>query len=130
MSHETTSTSPSNSSTQPPRRDRRWVAPTIAVVLIVIGVVAFVRNFGVDIPDNWGGFLLLIPAAGCLVAANRRYRAAGGAIDGNTAALFIGSAIFALMFVVVFFRLDENWFGPLVIIAIGLAILVRHYWRL
>lgn len=131
MSQETASPSqPSPASpSHGPQRDRRWVAPTVAVLLIVVGFVAFMRNFGVDIPDNWGGLLLLIPAAGCLVAALRRYRTAGASIDGNTAALFIAAAVFALMFVVVFFRLDQNLFGPLVVMAVGAGILARHYWR-
>ena len=45
--------------------------PIGAVVLIIVGVVFLLGNFGFHLPPHWWAVLLLIPAVGLLVAAIR-----------------------------------------------------------
>lgn len=107
---------------------RRYVAPIIGAVLVLAGLAGFVENLGWYIPDNWGALILLVPALGALYAAQRRYALLGHRLDRNVVGLLSASLICAALFVIVFFHLDQQIFGPLVVIAIGLALLLRHYW--
>lgn len=103
-------------------------APIGALVLIALGLVLFLQNFGVNLPDNWWAFFLLIPAVGSFVTAQRHYQANNGNIDGEIIGLMISGTIFTALFAAFYFHFDWGYFGPIVLIAIGLGIIARQYW--
>jgi hypothetical protein len=102
-------------------------APIGALVLIALGVVLFLKNFGMNLPDNWWAFFLLIPAVGSFVTAQRRYQA-DGQIDGEIVGLMVSGAIFTALFAAFYFHFDWGYFGPIVLIVIGVGIIARQYW--
>ncbi|HWA19230.1 MAG TPA: hypothetical protein VG757_09545 [Devosia sp.] len=113
------------------RADRHaWAngAPIGALVLIALGLVLFLQNFGLHLPENWWAFFFLIPAVGSFVTAQRRYQQ-DGKIDGEVIGLMVSGAIFAGLFAAFYFRFDWGYFGPIVLIAIGIGIIARQYWR-
>ena len=99
--------------------------PIGAIVLIVVGVVFLLGNFGFHLPPHWWAVLLLIPAVGLLVAAIRFYR-----VDNTFAARAMGPAvggvILLAMALAIFFGLNWGLFWPIVLIAVGAAIIARR----
>ena len=66
------------------RGDHGWGGPWIGgVVLIVLGVLFLMQNFGWQLPKNWWAAFILIPALGSLMAARRSYETNGGALDAT-----------------------------------------------
>jgi hypothetical protein len=116
------------------RRARRaeryaWAhgAPIGALVLIALGLVLFLQNFGLNLPQNWWAFFFLIPAIGSFVTAQRHYQV-DEKVDGEFIGLMVTGAIFTGLFAGFYFDVDWGFFGPLVLVAIGLGIIARQYW--
>jgi hypothetical protein len=112
------------------RREERWGgAPIGAIILLILGFVLLAQNFGVLVlPERWWAFFLLIPAAGSLVAAVRNYRGAGDRVTGEVIGSLISTVIFVTLWAAFFFEFGWGMFWPVLLIAIGAALLVRDYW--
>ena len=111
------------------RRMERWGgAPIGAIILLILGAVLLAEYFGARLPENWWAFFLLIPAAGSLVAAMRNYRETGGTMTGEVIGSLISTAIFIVLWAAFFFGFGWGLFWPIMLIAIGVALLVRDYW--
>lgn len=113
------------------RREQRLADPSYAgnwifgLILIVVGSMFLLRNMGtLDFPlKNWWALFILMPATGCLSAAMRAYREAGNRFNAAArASLMIGTI---LTFVTIMFLFEISWtyFGPILIILVGIAIL-------
>lgn len=111
-----------------PSSARRFAAPVIGAVLVVVGIGALAGSLGYKVPDSWWSFLFLIPAAAFLYAAQRRYNTAGRGLDRDVVGMLFGGVIFTALFVIGFFNLNSDVFGSIVLIAIGIGLLARHYW--
>ena len=99
-----------------------WVA---GLVLIMLGVLFLLRNTGTfDFPlQNWWALFILIPAVGAFDSAYRTYRAAGNRLTAPArGSLLVG---LVLTFVAAMFLFDISWtfFGPVLIILVGIGIL-------
>lgn len=132
-SESSTNSAPKDSPTgagsaMPQRHGRRMVVPIIGVVLIVGGLIALAKNRGWYFPDNWSGALFLIPAAATFYAGYRRYLSRGREVDANVFGLYAAGVICTASFLIVFLGLSQELYGPVVLIAIGGALLIRHYW--
>lgn len=99
--------------------------PVGAIVLIVIGVVFLLGNFGFHLPAHWWAILLLIPAVGLLVAAIRFYRV-DNTFSGRAMGPAIGGVVLLAMALAIFFGLNWGPFWPIVLIVVGLAIIARR----
>ena len=99
--------------------------PIGALVLIVIGVVFLLGNFGIHLPAHWWAAFLLIPAVGLLVAGIRFYRV-DHSFSGRAMGPTLGGTLLLAMALAIFFGLNWGVFWPIVLIAVGAAILARR----
>lgn len=102
-------------------RHFHWVG---GAVLVGIGTLLLLRNFGLEIPSNWWALFLLVPAITCFITAWNNYQnndrqftyTVRGSLIGGVWVLSI-----ALMFL---FSLDWGKMWPVFIILAGLSALV------
>jgi hypothetical protein len=93
------------------------------LVLIVVGVVFLLRNFGLPLPENWWSVFLFIPGIGLLFGAWTVYQRDHAA---SPAALAMGGAGTGLIVLGIGFLLgaDVGKFWPVILIAVGIVVLV------
>jgi hypothetical protein len=108
-----------------PSRGGAWVA---GFILIILGAVFLMRNTGIfNFPlRNWWALFILIPAVGALDTALRVYRRAGNQLNRVArSSLLVG---LVLVFVTVMFLFEISWafFGPLLLILVGIALIVNY----
>ena len=111
-----------------PSRGGAW---TVGVILIVLGGMFLVNNTGTfNIPlRNWWALFILIPAIGAFDTALRTYRKAGNQLTAPArSSLLMGTV---LTFVTIMFLFDISWtfFGPILIILVGIAILFNYSFK-
>ena len=112
------------------RADHGWGGPWIGgVILIVIGVIFLMQNFGVEFPKNWWAVFILIPAIGSLMAAWRTYEGNGGQLSGAVIGPGIAGVIFVVMAIALFYGLNWGLFWPIILILIGVGVMSRTLWR-
>ena len=99
--------------------------PIGGLVIIVIGVIFLLGNFGFHLSAHWWAALLLIPAVGLLVTAIRFYRV-DNSFNGRAMGPAIGGVILLAMALAIFFGLNWGLFWPIVLIAVGAAIVARR----
>lgn len=99
--------------------------PIGGIVIIGIGVIFLLGNFGFHLPPHWWAVLLLVPAVGLLVTAIRFYRA-DSSFNGRAMGPAIGGVILLAMALAIFFGLNWGLFWPIVLIAVGAAIIARR----
>lgn len=105
-----------------------WGGPWIGgLILVLVGVIFLLQNFGMKLPDNWWTVFILIPAAASLAAAWRAYEASGVA-NGAVFAPLIAGLILLAVFLALFFGLNWGMFWPVILIVVGLGVLARAYW--
>ena len=113
---------------EPKRRrgDGAWIG---ALVLIAIGAIFFLRNFGLELPQNWWALFILIPAVGSLGNAGRLYAREG--LSGAALGSLITGIGFVALTGIFIFGIDINWdlIWPVIPIVIGLGVLARSYGR-
>lgn len=102
--------------------------PLAGVVLIGVGVLFLLTNFGLDLPQRWWAIFIMLPAAAALVTAARFY-----AIDGKLSSRAAGSATGGLLLlavgVILYFDLNWSLFWPVLLIIVGVGIVARGYRR-
>jgi hypothetical protein len=92
-------------------------------VLIALGIIALLEDFAPLQFGHWGALFILIPAAAAFLAAWRGYEEAGGRLTARALnASVIGLALIGVTGIIFF---DLNWelFGPVLIILVGLGLL-------
>jgi peptidoglycan/LPS O-acetylase OafA/YrhL len=105
-----------------PSRGGTWIA---GIILIFLGAMFLMRNTGMyNFPlNNWWALFILIPAFGALGTALRSYQNAGNQLTAAAGgSLLVG---LVLIFVTLMFVFDMSWtfFGPILIILVGIGIL-------
>jgi len=112
------------------RREHGWNgAPVGALVLIVIGVLVLLGNFGFHLAGHWWAALILVPAVGLLVAAIRFYRAEGP--SPRVIGPAIGGFVLLALALSLFFGFHgAGIFWPVILIAVGAALIARRNWWL
>jgi surface polysaccharide O-acyltransferase-like enzyme len=98
-----------------------------ALILIAIGVLLLLQQFGVTLPSRWWALLLLIPAAAALFAAWRAY-SREGTVTFASAAPFAGAVALALLTLAILADIAVNWavIGPIALILVGAGMLTRR----
>jgi hypothetical protein len=110
------------------RRERGWGGPPIGgFVLLAVGVMFLLGSFGFHLPPHWWALLILIPAVSLLVAAIRFYRA-DGATSGRVVGPAIGGFVLLAVALSLFFGFHGGFFWPIILIAVGAAIIARRNW--
>ena len=108
------------------RRARRgknsWIG---GAVLILIGVVLLLQNFGGMALQNWWALFILIPALGAFANAWRTYQEAGGHLTGAARSSLLGGFILTMVAAIFLFNLNWTLLGPILLILAGIGIFVN-----
>ena len=113
---------PSEKSTA--NRNEAWIG---AVVLIGLGVVFLLQNFGLFRIGNWWALFILLGTAGAWGSAWRIYQTNGRRVTPAVTGAFIGG-LFPLA-VALIFLFNMNWgtIWPIFLIIAGVAVLTRSF---
>jgi len=108
------------------RRTRRggnsWIG---GAVLILIGLVLLLQNFGKMALQNWWALFILIPALGAFANAWRTYQQADGHLTGAARSSLLGGFILTMVAAVFLFNLNWALLGPVLLILAGIGIFVN-----
>ena len=107
---------------QPTNRNGAWVG---AVVLIGLGVIFLLQNFGLFHIGNWWALFILIPAIGAFDRGWRLYRDAGNQLTAAARGSLLTGLILLLVTTAFLFEFSWMIFGPALIILAGIGILVN-----
>lgn len=104
------------------RSGNAWIP---GVILVGVGIILLMQNFGATIFNNWWALFILIPALAAFANAWRAYREAGGVLTGQARGSLFGGLI--LTWVATIFLFNWRWelFGPILLIVIGVGIFLN-----
>jgi hypothetical protein len=107
-----------------PSRGGAWI---VGVILILLGGLFLLRTTGiVDIPlTNWWALFILIPAFGAFSTAWRTYQEEGRLTGPARGSLLVGLVLTFITFTFLF-EISWTYVGPLLIIAVGIAIILNY----
>lgn len=114
------------------RRAERLADPSHAgswitgIILIVLGGAFLMQNMGsYRFPlQNWWALFILIPAVGAFDTAFRSYRNSGTFTNAARGSLLVG-IVLTLVTAGFLFNIGWTYFGPVLIILVGLGILMN-----
>jgi len=116
-------------------RDRRraargWSSPAWigGAILIGLGVLFLLQNFGLPMPGNWWALFILIPAFGAFAAAARVYQFTGALSPAVTGPL-TGGVILTLIALIFLLGLPWGIVWPVFLIVAGLGALIGGAFR-
>jgi len=112
------------------RREERWGkggAWVGGVLLIALGVIFLLQNFGFPVPKNWWAIFVMVPGIAALGAAWSIREREGAWTAGAVGSLLAG-VIMVGMAIVFFFGFDFGKFWPLILIALGVGALSGAGW--
>jgi phosphatidylserine synthase len=102
------------------RRNRQnrsaWVG---GAVLVAVGVLLMLQNFGVTMFTNWWALFILIPAFGSFAAAWRVYRGNGERFTGPVVGSLIGGLVLTAVTVTFLFNMNWTIVFPVILILAG-----------
>jgi hypothetical protein len=110
------------------RREERRAgrAPWLGgVILIGLGIIFLLQNFGAPVLNNWWALFILIPAVGAFGNAWRDYQNAGGRLTPSARWSMIVGLILTMVTAVFLFNLDWGLIGPVLIILAGIGLLLN-----
>ena len=113
------------------QRDMRWGSGGAwigGLILIGLGVLFLLRNFGVPIPENWWAVFLVLPGAGALWSAWRLYER-DGRVTGSVASTAIVGLVLVALGVSFLAGFDWGALWPVILIALGSAVVIGGYHR-
>jgi hypothetical protein len=111
---------------QPPSTNRTG-AVIVGVILIGIGTIFLLQNFGWFYFNNWWALFILLGTAGAWSNAWNIYQKNGRRITQRVIGAFMGG-IFPLVITLIFlFDLDWGTIWPVFLITAGLAVLCRSF---
>ena len=101
-------------------RNGGWIG---GAILIVIGSIFLLKNFGFPFPQNWWAVFILIPAGAAFAGARKIYAGNGGVINGGVVGGIAAGCVLVLLSVLFLFGFDIGKFWPLILIVLGVGIL-------
>lgn len=109
-----------------PSRPGAWI---MGLILIALGSMFLMRNMGTfDFPlENWWALFILIPAVGALDTGLRMYRSAGNQLTAPARGSLLVGLVLTFVSVSFLFGLDWSYFGPILIILVGVGILFTYF---
>jgi uncharacterized integral membrane protein len=98
-----------------------WIG---GVILILLGGIFLLQNFGVVSAFNWWALFILIPAVGAFGAAWTAYRQTGR-LGMSARGSLVGGIVLSMVAVAFLFNLNWALVGPALLILAGCGILVN-----
>jgi len=102
-----------------------WIA---GLILIGLGILFLLRNFGVPIPENWWAIFLVLPGIGALWTAWRIYEH-----DGRMTGSAVSTTVVGLVLILLggSFLAGFNWgaLWPVILIVLGIGVVAGGYRR-
>ena len=95
------------------------------VILIALGIIFLLQNFGLPVLDNWWALFILLPAVGAFGNAWRDYQNAGGRLTASARWSLIVGLILTIVTAIFLFNLNWGLLGPVLIILAGLGLLLN-----
>jgi hypothetical protein len=102
-----------------------WGAWWGGAILILLGIIFLLQNFGALALENWWALFILIPAIGAFGAAWRSFQAAGGRLTVPARGSLLGGLALAAISFAFFFNLDGRIFWPVLVILAGLGVILN-----
>jgi cation transport ATPase len=110
------------------RRERRadsgsgWI---VGVILIILGGLFLMQNMGTfrNPLNNWWALFILIPAVSAFERAFRLYREADNRMTSQMSGSLLLGVVLTLVTLGFLFNIGWTYFGPILIILVGLSIL-------
>lgn len=97
-----------------------WIG---GAILIFIGTVFLLKNFGFPFPENWWAVFILIPAVAAFAGARKVYADNGGVINGGVIGGIAAGCVLVLLSLLFLFGVDVGKFWPLILIVVGVGVL-------
>ena len=113
-------------------RSERWHrhsgrSPLVwGVILILLGIVFFLQNSGIQIALNWWAVFILIPAFWSFVGAWDSYREQGR-LTRRAAGAAVGGTLLTVLALVFLFNLGFSTLWPVLLIVGGLALILTGF---
>lgn len=98
-----------------------WV---VGLIVVLVGVVMLLNNFGSLHLNNWWALFILIPAIGSFTTAYNFYRHQGR-FSASVRGSLIGGVVLTFITIVFLFSLDFGQMWPVFLIVAGVAILLN-----
>lgn len=95
------------------------------LVLIALGVIFFSQNFGVMQFQNWWALFILAPAVVVFWQAYQAYLEAGHRVTQKVWGLAAGGLVPSVIGLIFLFNLNFGTLWPLILIAAGIASMLR-----
>jgi cobalamin synthase len=107
------------------RRERGsgWI---IGAVLVLLGIIFLLQTLNISYLQNWWALFILIPAFGAFAGAWRIYEETGK-ITPSMAGPIVGGLLLLFLTVLLLFNLPIGPYWPVLLIAIGVAILLGAF---
>ena len=96
-----------------------WIG---GLILIGLGVLFLLKNFGVPIPENWWAIFLVLPGAGALWTAWRMYQRDG--VTRSATSTAIVGAVLVLFGVSFLAGFDWGVLWPVILIVLGVSVVL------
>lgn len=97
-----------------------WIG---GAILIFIGTVFLLKNFGFPFPQNWWAIFILIPAVAAFAGARKVYAGNGGVINAGVIGGIAAGCVLVLLSLLFLFGVDVGRFWPLILIVVGVGVL-------
>jgi hypothetical protein len=99
-----------------------WVG---GAILIALGVIFLLQNFGGLYLQNWWALFILIPAVGAFGNAWRAYQSADGHLNVQARGSLIGGLVLSMITAIFLFNLNWGLLGPVILILAGIGVLLN-----
>ena len=93
-------------------------------ILILVGIVFLLQNMTGFYLNNWWALFILIPAFGSFSRGWQEVQEESGKVTTHARSNFIGGVVLTAVAAILLFNLDWAIFGPFLLIAAGVALLL------
>lgn len=97
----------------------------IGIILVLLGVVFLLQNMTGFSLDNWWALFILIPAFKSFSRGWQAIQETGGTITSRARGNFLEALVLIIVTTILLFDLDWVIFGPYLLIAAGVALLLN-----